>query len=346
MIRRAAADLFPGYFALVMATGIVSIAADLVGVPVVAAALLAINVVAYAALWSLTGLRVARYPGRLLADLRDHARGPGFLTIVAGTCVLGAQCVVILDAPGLALALLALGAALWLLLMYGLLANMSVTPEKPSLERGINGGWLLMIVATQAVSILGTLLSPYAGSPEPVLLVTLGLFFVGCMLYILVISLIFYRILFFPVEPAALTPPYWINMGAVAITTLAGSLLMLGADRWIFLADILPFLKGFTVFFWATATWWIPLLVILGIWRHAVRGFPLSYEPQLWSMVFPLGMYTASTYRLIEATGWAVLDALPRLALFVALTAWGATFVGLLRRLARAFRPGSPAGGS
>jgi hypothetical protein len=38
-------------------------------------------------------------------------------------------------------------------------------------------------------------------------------------------------------------------MGAVAITTLAGSTLMLNAGRSEFLTELMPFLKGFTLFF-------------------------------------------------------------------------------------------------
>lgn len=75
---------------------------------------------------------------------------------------------------------------------------------------------------------------------------------------------IFYRFTFFSLTPQALTPPYWINMGAMAITTLAGSTLILDVPGWAFMQEILPFLKGLTLFFWATATWWIPLLFILG----------------------------------------------------------------------------------
>ncbi|MBS1252690.1 MAG: putative membrane protein [Anaerolineales bacterium] len=78
-------------------------------------------------------------------------------------------------------------------------------------------------------------------------------------------------------SPETLTPPYWINMGAVAITTLAGATLMLNTSQWTFLGEILPFLKGFTLFFWATGTWWIPLLFILGAWRHLYKRFPLGY---------------------------------------------------------------------
>src|SRR5690606_28129507 len=97
----------------------------------------------------------------------------------------------------------------------------------------------------------------------------------GGMLYIWIISLIFYRYVFFKLSPADLSPPYWINMGAMAISTLAGTALIAGADESNLLQQILPFLKGFTLFFWATATWWIPMLVILGIWRHIAKRFPL-----------------------------------------------------------------------
>src|SRR5690606_34335306 len=140
---------------------------------------------------------------------------------------------------------------------------LTVREEKPALDRGMNGTWMRLVVATQAVSMLGTLLAPRIGIPPPRLLgVTLCFFLLGCMFYMLLFSLIVYRFLFFPVEPEEMTPPYWINMGAVAITTLAGSLLILEAESWNLLRDILPFLRGFTLFFWAIATWWIPLLLL------------------------------------------------------------------------------------
>src|SRR3546814_8478322 len=90
----------------------------------------------------------------------------------------------------------------------------------------------------------------------------------GGMLYIWMMSLIFYRYTFFEFSPADLSPPYWINMGAMAISALAGSLLIINAPDAPFLGSMLPFIKGFTVFFWATGTWWIPMLLVLAIWRH------------------------------------------------------------------------------
>ena len=69
---RAAADLFPGYFALVMATGIISIAAHLLEMRPVALTLVVINVIAYLVLWLLLLVRLILFFSRVTTIAISH----------------------------------------------------------------------------------------------------------------------------------------------------------------------------------------------------------------------------------------------------------------------------------
>lgn len=338
MIQNEIRNLFPAYFALVMATGIVSIACHLVALDFLAFPLFYLNQFFYIILWVLTLARIVRYPARLFGDMSNHRIGSGFLTIVAATNVLGSQFVILQSNQTIALVLWVLGLALWLLLTYAIFTAFTVKEEKPSLEEGINGAWLLFIVSTQSIPVLGMLLvSRFEAWQEMFTFAMLGFYLLGCMFYILIISLIVYRFMFFKIEAEDMNPSYWINTGAVAITTLAGVNILLRGHA-SFLAEFAPFIKGFTVFFWAAGTWWIPYLFILGAWRHFYKHYPLTYHPVYWGLVFPMGMYTVATFRLAEVLNMDFLLLIPQYFIYLALIAWTITFYGLISHLFTAFR--------
>lgn len=338
VLKAAVRDLFPGIFALVMATGIISIACNLLGFKTLALVLFQLNKAAFLVLWLMVLGRLIFYPQQLAADLKSHGRAPGFFTLVAGTCVLGSQYVLLAGDHPVGRLLWLLGLALWLLLMYTVLTALTVSNTKPTLETGINGAWLIAIVATQSISVLGTLLAGQLGDwKEAMLFFTLSINLLGFFIYIPVMTLIFYRWIFFPLEANQLTPTYWISMGAIAISTLAGDNLMLNAGQWGFLQELLPFLKGMTILYWATATFWIPLLVLMGIWRHIYKRYPLRYDPQFWGIVFPLGMYTTCSFQLIRATGLQFLYIVPQVFIYISLAAWLLAALGLIFNIGASF---------
>lgn len=327
------ADLFPGYFALVMATGIIAVGAWQQGVGWLAHALLWITAGSYVVLWVLYVARLARYRARFIDDLTGHRRGPAFLTMVAGTNVLGSGFVLIAGWRVVGLALWSLGAALWAALFYTVVASVTIREPKPDLSHGLNGGWLVLIVGTESIGVLAALLAKGSSHPDVWLFAALAACMTGLLLYLIVISLVCYRWWFFPMASEEATPPYWINMGAVAITTLACANIYLGRHAAPSIDALAPFLGGMTVLFWAAATWWIPFLVIIGIWRHIVQRQSLRYDPQYWSLVFPLGMYGAASFRMAEGLNLGFLDWLPKASLGFALAAWAVTAVGTVRSL-------------
>jgi tellurite resistance protein TehA-like permease len=80
-------------------------------------------------------------------------------------------------------------------------------------------------------------------------------------------------------------------------------------------------------------------MIAIGVWRHIVRRVPLRYHPSYWALVFPLGMYSAATFRMRTVIGLEELEWLPKVTLVIALIAWTAAFAGLLAQGVRAIRP-------
>lgn len=327
------ASLHPVYFAMVMATGIISINFKLQAFETAASALFYINFTLYIALTFLFIIRAVFFRERFIQDCSDHQRAPGFFTIVAANSIIGTQCFFMTDSVLGAQFFFGTALILWIISIYSIFVLLTVKSEKPPFEQAIHGGWLVAIVATQSLPVVGTSFLDSTKDNELILFLLTVLWLFGGMLYIWIISIIFYRYMFFKFYPNDLMPPYWINMGAMAISSLAGSLLVLKSTSSSLLLPLLPFIKGFTLMFWATATWWIPMLFILGFWRHAVKKIPISYTPLYWGLVFPLGMYSVCTIRLRQIFPEAVwLNDLVKIFTILGITTWTITFLGMLTR--------------
>lgn len=328
--------LNPAYFALVMATGIVAIAAQMHNIPLVPAILFGLNFLFMAFVTTATVVRIFLYPDAVLADLRSHSRGMGFFTAAAAAGVFGSQLIIQANQVSAARWLWLLGLLLWMLCTYGIITLLTVQRKKPSLADGLNGGWLLSVVATQSLSILTALVSNASLSThlhDELVFVALIFWLGGGALYLWLVTLIFFRYTFWRMEPDDLTPPYWINMGAVAISTLAGVTLLQASPLSPVILGIVPFVKGLTLFFWAIGSWWIPMLVVLGVWRYVISGTSFQYDPLYWGGVFPLGMYSACTYRLSQVIHVSLLITISYVFLIVAAIAWTAALIGLVDSL-------------
>ena len=152
-------DLHPGYFAFVMATGIISTGTFLLGPSWLSKGLLAVASIGLVVLSIALVVRLAVFRSSVAADIQAPERVFGFFTIVAGIDVLGVR----LGAAGhpLATAILAgLAAAVWLVLTYGVPASLLLTRERNSVLGGVNGTWLLWVVGTQSLSVAASALVP------------------------------------------------------------------------------------------------------------------------------------------------------------------------------------------
>ena len=332
-LQRTLSGLHPAYFGLVMATGIISIDCQIFSLHEFASFLFSANIFIYVLLWLLYVIRAILFSTCFIQDWFSHKRAFGFFTVIAATNVLGTQFLLLGKNPAVSEFLWWSGLVLWIACTYAIFVFLIVQKEKPTLEQGINGGWLLSVVATQSVCVLGCQIKPQIlGAGDLSVLMLLSFWLFGGMLYIWLISLIFYRYMFFKFEPSDLIPPYWINMGAMAITTLAGAELIRVYESTQLVHGMLPFIKGLTTMYWATASWWIPMLIVLGMWRHGVRRFKFTYDPLYWGLVFPLGMYSVCTFRLGNVLEISALARVAQVFLVLGLAAWCLTFLSMAQR--------------
>lgn len=333
-VRNAVRGMPPGYFALVMATGIVSIATTDHHIDAVSVLLLWLTAIEYAVLVVLYLWRSIAFRAEVRADLADPSHAFAYFTFVAATDVLGTR-LASAQHREIALVFLCVGGLAWLILGYLIPWTAAVGHARRPLLHFANGTWFIWAVASQSVAVLAAALEPTVtnGRSELALLAVFA-WSVGIFLYAAAGIFVAARLLIYPVRPADLTPPYWVAMGATAITVVAGARIAQMADAPM-VAATGGLVAGASVFFWAFGTWLIPPLIAAGVWRHVVHRIPLRYEAPLWSMVFPLGMYAAGGRYLGQADALPIVRGIGSGETWVALVVWTITFGAMLVHIAR-----------
>ena len=336
---REVSDLDAGCFAIVMATGITSNAMFAEGQRGLSDILFRVNLFVYPWLVLATIIRTIDSRAALWSDLANPRLVYSFFTFVAASDVLGVQ-IALRGFVTIPLLLWLLALATFAILTYFSSGLLIFHNAAGGADLVVRGGGLLAIVGAQSLVLLGV---PVAASTitehgNSIFVLIQALWGVGLVLYGIFISHFAYRISYMRVEPQDLTPLLWVVMGAAAISANAGSLLVQNGTAPDFLHTMRPFVDGASFTIWAWGTWWIPLLVMFGIWKHGVRRIPLSYSPMLWSIVFPLGMYAVATGRLSLAGDYPPFQVLSHLMAWVALGAWIATTASLIAASARSLR--------
>ncbi len=324
--------LHPGNFAMVMATGIISIGFGTLQMEWLANLLYVFALTAWIGLLALSAGRIILFPGAVRVDLLNPRMVFSYFTLVAATSIVG----LLLHGHGhavLALACWIFAFTIWCSLLYLAFSVLTFLTHEHNVNI-VHGGWLISIVGTQSLVLLGARIAPDLGTYAGYMAVEIHMLWgLGLIFYGIFVTLFCYRIFFLTLKPQDISPLLWVIMGAAAISANAGTSLLTSTPGLPFLAAQRPFIDGITLMIWAWSTWWIPMLFLFGLWKHVINRQPLVYEPILWSFVFPLGMYAVASARLGLAAEFPPLQWISQVMIWVALTAWLAVLVGMVMRI-------------
>lgn len=322
----------PSYFTLTMATGIIAIALQLHGYGTLSYPFTAIALLSWITLLALYTWRLIKFPLAVFDNLRTPSTAFSFFSFVAATSVCG----LLLHSMGshkLALAAWFIAFLYWSAVLY--LSFASLCFGRPSqLSSIVDGGWLMMIVATQSLVLLGVKVAPVLGQYQDAMMVEITMLWcLGMLFYCIFVTLFCYRIFFTKTDTDDFSPLIWVVMGAAAINANAASSLVLANPNLSVLAELRPIMLMMAILWWTWASWWVPMLLAIGVWKHGYHRKPLNYTPALWSMVFPLGMYSVATKKLVLSAEFSPLITLSQGMLWIALLAWAVVSAYLLRLL-------------
>ncbi|MDH4226419.1 MAG: tellurite resistance/C4-dicarboxylate transporter family protein [Deltaproteobacteria bacterium] len=324
--------LYPGYFAMTMATGIISVGFDVLGMTRFSDFMAVMALLTFVAVCGVYAWRIAKFPGAVWGDLLNPRLTFNFFTFVAATCIVG----MILYTHGYektAFAFWILALIAWAALLYCSFGVLTIFHR----EKGINimdGAWLICIVGTQSLVLLGLKVITEVGEYDKLMMLCLFLLWgLGLMLYAILVVLFSYRIFFLEMKTEDYTPQMWVIMGAAAISANAGSGLDMASPLITVLYEVHAVIDAIALLTWGWATWWIPLLLVIGFWRRYVKDIPFTYDPRQWSIVFPLGMYTVASYQISLAAEFEPLHQVSHYMIWAAIFVWSLLMIALLRRI-------------
>lgn len=300
----------PASGAVVMGTGIVSVATLLDGHPTFSRALLALDGLIWLVL-------VVLLPSRALADrrrFRTDLGSPAALTSVAGTAVLGTR-LALEGWTEIADALLAIALALWLGIVPWVLRHWR-TPTV--------GVSFVLTVSTESLALLATVLAHFQHTFW-LLYAALGFFALGLLFYAFVLSRFDVR------QLAVGSGDHWVTGGALAISTVVAGRMVIAATAIGALGpDGRDLLTDVALALWAVTMAWLPLLLA----AEALRRRP-RYDVRRWSTVFPVGMYAACSFIVGQAADATPIHDFARGWVWVAVVVWATVFLMMIERSAR-----------
>lgn len=268
--------LHPGNFALVMASGIISTGFGMLHQTWLSDAFCVFAIAAWLILLVLSFMRLVRFGGAVRIDLLNPRMVFSFFTIVAATNIVG----LMLQERGyltLALACWAMAFSAWCLLLYLSFSVLTFLTHENNVNI-VHGGWLISIVGTQSLVLLGAKIAPSLGEYAVYMMVEVHMLWgLGLIFYGIFVTLFCYRIFFLNLRPQDISPLLWVTMGAAAISANAGTSLLFEESHLSFLEMQRPFIDGITMMIWAWGTWWIPMLVLFTIWKHVVNRLSLIH---------------------------------------------------------------------
>lgn len=339
----------PGWYGAVMGTGIVGIvayqdpgqlaglkpAAQALGVLMVGlSALLAVGLgIPYVARW-------IRHPDAARADLAHPVAGALYATFPAGLLVLAVGIATV--GPSV-LSAGTITAVVAVLTAVGIVSAFAVSVAFAALlfvshgvePQAANGGWFIPPVVNIIVPVALVSLAPQVAAGDLGLLVFGGYAFwgMGFLLFVLVASLLYDRLVFHPLPAPPLAPALWIGLGPIGVGSFAlVSLAKAGAPLWGDAAAVVASASSIgAAVLWGFGVWWLAAALVLLV-AYLRRG-PLPFGLGWWAFTFPFGAFTASTLVLARAWHISALEALG-LVLFVVLCLfWAIVTVGTLGAL-------------